>query len=425
MTEKLSAPRGTRDLYGEEMARFEAIETLARAAFSSMGYQQIRTPIFESRSLFERSVGDETDIVKKELYVFRDRKDRELALRPEGTAGVVRAYIERNMGAAGGVTKLWYSGPMFRYERPQGGRYRQFYQLGCELFGAKSAMADVEVAGLAIKILATLKINARLKINFIGCEACRRAYAESIRAFFAAKKEKLCPDCIVRLERNPLRVLDCKVETCRAERAGAPAIALCETCSAQYAEIRQGLSEMKIEYVEDASMVRGLDYYTGFVFEAVSENLGAQDAVLGGGRYDGLVAQMGGPPTPAVGFAIGMDRLASLVAADIRVVGPFLLVIGLGAQNQWGAMDLARRLRAASVVGGTGSVECALSEKSLKAQLKDADRRGFPFVAILGDGERERGVVTIRDMKSGEQKEIATGVADDELAAGVRRSLLA
>ncbi|MEK8023957.1 MAG: histidine--tRNA ligase [Candidatus Hydrogenedentota bacterium] len=425
MAEKFTAPRGTRDLHGNVAEAFHAIESTARACFASRGYSEIQTPLFESRRLFERSVGDETDIVKKELYAFRDKKDRELALRPEGTAGVVRAYVEHNLGAIAGVTKLWYAGPMFRYERPQGGRYRQFQQLGCEVFGSRNFLADVEVVDMAMRIVEQLGIASKLKINFIGCGTCRVKYAESVRQFFAAKQESLCPDCRIRLERNPLRILDCKVAGCRAARTGALAIDLCEDCSGSYAEIRTGLEAAGVGHEVDPSIVRGLDYYTGLVFEVVSDKLGAQDAVLGGGRYDALVEELGGASTPAVGFAIGMDRLAQLIIENGFGVNdhPFFYIIGLGDASRREAYSAVRRFEKMPLLTGR-RIEPALADKSLKSHLKDADRLKAAYAVITGDREREAGIVLIREMGSGKQVEIAVrGVDDASLEAKLRNEL--
>lgn len=401
----IHAPRGTRDLYGDEMARFALIETEARSLLARYGYSEIRTPIFEARNLFERSVGDATDIVAKELYNFKDRKDREMALRPEGTAGVVRAYIQNNLGAAG-LAKYFYLGPMFRYERPQGGRYRQFYQLGCELFGADSVAADLEIIGIAERFLANLSVDAKLKINFIGCAECKKAYAAAIAAFFLPHADSLCGDCQKRITKNPLRLLDCKVPACGTIAETVPDQSLCEKCSTRFISIERGLKELEVSFVIDRRMVRGLDYYTGIVFEMTSQNLDAQDAILGGGRYDELVGELGGPKTPAIGFAIGLDRLARLVVPPSENPAhgasrtPFVYVIGFPDDPTHAAMRFSEKLRD---VFPEKRIEQGLVARSLKAHLREADKLGASYVVIIGEDEIGKGSVTIKKMQDGSQ----------------------
>jgi histidyl-tRNA synthetase len=419
---KLAAPRGTRDILGAEAFAFEKIETAARDLIYYHGYGEIRTPLFESRDLFERSVGDDTDIVMKELYAFQDRKGRDLALRPEGTAGVVRSYIEQNLGAGGGVTKLYYSGPMFRYERPQGGRYRQFWQLGCEMFGAAGSAADLEMIALATRFLERLSIHATARINHLGCPSCRSAFSAALAAHFRAIAEKICPTCRERLERNPLRILDCKVPECRALAAGAPLLKLCGACSGHLAQVENGLARMRIAFTRDTRLVRGLDYYTGVVFEMTSDKLGAQDAVLGGGRYDRLVEELGGPATPAVGFAAGMDRLAMVMEkpepGEARA-RPFIYVVGLGPEAQIEAAVLTQRLRriheSMTLAMSTRPewIEQGMRDKSLRAHLKDADRLNAAFVIIIGADEMASGTFVFREMSGGHQSIVRSQGLDD------------
>ncbi len=433
MAPKIQAPRGTRDLRGEECASFRDIEDAARAVFVHYGFREIRTPVFEHRDLFERSVGDETDIVAKELYVFKDRKEREMALRPEGTAGVVRAFIEHNDAAAGSVVKYFYTGPMFRYERPQEGRYREFWQLGCEMFGAKGRSADLEVVDLAARLLERLSVDATLRVNHLGCAGCRSAFSAALVEHFSASREKLCEHCLRRLEKNPLRLLDCKSPSCGSVAAAAPRLSLCAACQGDYDGLKRGLERLGIRFRPDSKLVRGLDYYTGFVFEATAEGLGAQDAVLGGGRYDGLVASLGGPPVPAVGFAIGMDRLARLVRLAGETAAaprPFLYVLGLGEPGQEAATVLTRALRRAyeactlAMSKRPEWIEQALGARSLKAHLREADKLGAAYVAILGDDEVAAGAVTFREMSEGHQATISVaGLEGTALHEAVSRAL--
>jgi histidyl-tRNA synthetase len=425
---KVVAPRGTRDILGAEAAAFEKIESTARDLFFYYGYTEIRTPLFESRALFERSVGDDTDIVMKELYAFQDRKGRELALRPEGTAGVVRAFIEQNIGAAGGVTKLHYSGPMFRYERPQGGRYRQFWQLGCEMFGPAGptgtgiASADIEMIALATRFLERLSIPSTTKLNHLGCASCREAFSAALAAYYRGLSDQICPTCRERLERNPLRILDCKVPECRALAPYAPLLTLCGACSDHLAQVESGLARMRIPFTRNTRLVRGLDYYTGVVFEMCSDRLGAQDAVLGGGRYDRLVEELGGAATPAVGFAAGMDRLAMLMEKPepgAERGRPFFYIVGLGADAQIEAAVVTQRLRriyeSMTLAMSTRPewIEQGMRDKSLRAHLKDADRLNAAHVIIIGEDELAAKTVILREMSGGHQSIVRIAGLDD------------
>jgi histidyl-tRNA synthetase len=435
VTERLKTPRGTRDLSGEEVAVIAGIEDAARALAIHYGFEEIRTPIFESQSLFERSVGDETDIVAKELYRFVDRKGRPLALRPEGTAGVVRAYIEHAMAARGGATKLYYAGPMFRYERPQGGRYRQFLQIGFEFFGATGVTADFEIIDLAWRLLERLSVKAGLRVNHLGCAACREAFSRALVDHFAARREALCGDCVRRLEKKPLRLLDCKVPACRAIAGDAPSIGLCATCRAENDVLHDLLRGSGIAFTADATLVRGLDYYTGIVFEMTSAKLGAQDAVLGGGRYDNLVADLGGAAVPAVGFAVGVDRLASIILAEPAASpprAPLLYVIGLKPEGLAEAARLTRILRrwhekrTLAASARPDWIEMGHGERSLKARLKEADRLGAAYVAIIGEDEVANGTTMIREMGHGGQavvalRELKEGAIGEAILATMER----
>ncbi len=433
MADILKAPRGTRDLVGSVLERFVEIESAARSLFIHYGYREIRTPLFEDRALFERSVGDATDIVKKELYRFEDRKGRPLALRPEGTAGVVRAYIENRLDADRPVARLWYAGAMFRYERPQGGRYRQFTQLGCELFGAGGVAADLEMIELACRLLERLDVPVELKINHLGSPEDRVGYAAMLKAWFGERHEALCGTCHERLERNPLRLLDCKVPACKAVAAQAPALVLGPAARHELDQLLRGLELSRIPCTVDPRLVRGLDYYTGMVFEVTSPQLGAQDAVLGGGRYDGLVEDLGGPRTPAVGFAIGLDRLAFLLEqklGEAASVAPLVYVVAMGESAHLPASRVARLLRRlqereALIRGARPAwIEQSLKDRSLRAQMKEADRLGASYVAIVGEDEVAADGVTMRCMASGEQFLVSlSGLGDNEAIEALSRAL--
>ncbi|RMH56655.1 MAG: histidine--tRNA ligase [Candidatus Hydrogenedentota bacterium] len=422
--EQLKAPRGTRDLVGPLQDLFEKIEASGRRAAEAAGYRRISTPIFENAALFVRSVGEETDVVGKEMYLLQDRKGRRLALRPEGTAPVVRAFIERNLASAGLPVRLYYLGPMFRYERPQGGRYRQFHQFGCELFGSSSPAADFEVVGVARRFLEDLGVASHLVLNHLGCPRCKEAFARSLADFAKTISDRLCPDCRRRAERNPLRLLDCKVPDCRDLHSLAPEMELCEACSANAASIKNALREAGIEFSWDSRLVRGLDYYTGVVFEFRSADLGAQDAVLGGGRYDELVEALGGPSTPAVGFAAGIDRLALLLErTSSSPLRPFVVILPMEERQTLAAAELADGLRAAArkelpkhCSDREPVILSALRARRLKTALAEAAEAGARFVVILGENEMARGSVTVKNLDTREQWSVS--VEDYSRAGG-------
>lgn len=402
-----TAPRGTQDILPAETRRWQWLEDTFRRFCARYGYGEIRTPIFETTELFARGVGEDTDIVAKQMYTFETRGGDALTLRPEGTAGTVRAAIQHNLFAQGGVQKLYYLGPIFRYERPQKGRYRQFHQIGVEAFGSPGPEIDAEVLAFASNLLAGVGLHdVSLELNSVGCPHCRPRYRDALRNALAGARTELCPDCERRYEANPLRILDCKVERCRELSRDIPVIldVLCEECLVHLHGVEVGLQALDVPYVINPHIVRGLDYYTRTAFEFISGGLGAQDTVLAGGRYDGLVAELGGPPTPAIGFAAGMERLllAAGDAARVAVVpGPvFVAALGEAAQRQ--GFVLAERLRQAGVpAAGSYAV------RSLKAQLKEADRQGARFVLILGEEELARNEATLRDMRGGEQRAVA------------------
>ncbi|MHB9025818.1 MAG: histidine--tRNA ligase [Armatimonadota bacterium] len=404
-----TAPRGTQDILPEDSARWQWLEDTFRRICARYVYAEIRTPIFESTELFTRSVGEETDIVTKQMYTFESRGGESLTLRPEGTAPVVRAVIQQNLLARGGIQKLYYYGPIFRYERPQKGRYRQFHQVGVEAFGSPGPEIDAEVLALATDFLRAIGMaDARLEINSVGCPECRPRYRDALRGALAGARGELCPDCQRRYETNPLRILDCKVEKCRELSRDVPSIldVLCEACKEHFEGVLAGLQALEIPYVVNPNIVRGLDYYTRTAFEFIAGNLGAQNTVLAGGRYDGLTAELGGPATPAIGFAAGIERLLLSVgdaAALPEMPGPvFIAAIGDAARRQ--ALPRATALRRAGIPAALD-----YTARSLKAQMKEADRQRARFVVILGEEELARGEAALRDMRDGTQQTLPLG----------------
>ncbi len=403
------APRGTRDIFTEEVERWQFLEETFRKLCSLYGYSEIRTPLFEETGLFTRSVGEESDIVSKEMYTFEDRGGRSLTLRPEGTAPVTRAYMEHNLKEGPQPVKMYYVGPMFRYDRPQAGRYRQFHQVGLELFGAPGAAADAEIVLISLNFLQALHIgDFDLELNSVGCPLCRPAYREELLAFLQPLEGELCPDCRRRFADNPLRVLDCKEERCRESVRQAPQIIdrLCPGCDSHFRELREMLDDLQVQYLLNPRLVRGLDYYSRTAFELVPRNGGAQGSLGGGGRYDYLVEYCGGPPLPGVGAALGVERL--LAAAESAAAPPFtpvktpLYIASAGEVPAAGTLVLAEELRRRGI-----AVETELMERSLKGQMKYAGRRGFQTVLIVGSRELAAGTVTLRHMDTGEQEEVS------------------
>lgn len=401
-------PRGTKDILPGESGRWRYVESAARKVCDVYGYEEIRTPIFEHTELFLRGIGETTDIVEKEMYTFRDLKNRSITLRPENTAAVARSYLENKLYADEAARKLYYIGPMFRYDAPQAGRYRQFHQFGVESIGSKSAAADAEVILLAVQFLKTLGLSdLKLFLNSVGCPKCRPAYREKLQAFFKDRLDGLCGDCQSRYARNPLRILDCKNETCVKLSEGAPEIAdsLCEECASHFEELKSLLGAVNVDYILNPRLVRGLDYYTKTAFEIQYAPLGAQSAVCGGGRYDGLIEECGGPPTPAIGFAIGLERvLLALEKQDLLpdIDGaPDVLVASLGAQAKAAAFRVLCALR-----GGKVKAVMNFDGKSLKSQMKHANKSGARYAAIIGEDEVREGCVTLRDMRAASQEKI-------------------
>jgi len=391
--EEIKKVRGFQDIYGENAEKYRYIVNTARKIFDKYNFKEIILPYVEDVSLFIRSVGEETDIVQKEMYTFKDKGGREIALRPEGTASVVRAYIENRIFAEGGYHKFFYEGAMFRYERPQAGRYRQFHQIGAELFGINNPLSDVEIISLVKDILDVLKIDTRLEINTLGSFEDRKIYIEELRKYLSEKKENLCEDCKKRLEKNPLRVLDCKVESCKDETKEAPKLYeyLSETSIKRYEEVKKYLKALDINFVENPRLVRGLDYYTDTVFEFITDKIGAQGTVAAGGRYDKLVEQLGGPPTPAVGFAAGIERLMLLVD-ELPQGEDLIAVIPINDEFNLLALKVANKLRKENL-----KVELILKTGSLKSKMKVANKLKSSYVIFVSDSYE------LKDMLTGSQ----------------------
>lgn len=396
-------PRGTRDFLPEQAERFRRLEEIAVALACQYGYGELRTPIFEHSELFARSVGESTDIVEKEMYTFQDRGERSLTLRPEGTAGVVRAFVENKLYGGSLPAKYYYFGPMFRYEKPQAGRYRQLWQFGVELFGSEAPRADVEVIALGWQYFQELGVKANLVINSIGCRQCRGEYKKALVAYLTGRN--ICELCSNRLERNPLRVLDCKEESCQKELAAAPRISqyLCPTCQEHYQGVKAGLEAISIPFIQDERLVRGLDYYNRTTFEYKTNELGSQDALGGGGRYDDLVELVGGPAVPAVGLALGIDRT--------ELMDPPALKKAPGRRGVWlvtmepvsdQAIALVHPLRQQGVHLGYD-----LAGRSFKAQFKQADRNNCRWTLIIGPDDLAQGQAVLKDMDTGEQRQLA------------------
>jgi len=409
--EPLRAVKGMRDILPPESALWGHIEQVARQVFHAYAYQEIRTPLVEPTELFARGVGEDTDIVTKEMYTFEDRDSQSLTLRPEATAPVVRAYIEHKMYEKPALKKMYYLGPMFRRERPQKGRYRQFYQIGAEAIGSESPTVDAEVIEMLIALLGRLRLSEfSLLLNSVGCAECRPPFLASLRGELAKIREQLCADCQRRSETNPLRVFDCKVPADQPLIAQLPTISgsLCAACSEHFERLQGYLRDGRIPYTINPRLVRGLDYYTRTTFEIVHGALGAQNALLGGGRYDGLSEALGGPRAPGIGFSVGEDRLILAVEqaqsgqASASTEGRLLYIAWLGESAYRHAAELARELRARDA-----AVEVAADPAKLKRSLELASRLGAHYVLIIGDQELAEGKYPLRDMSRGEQQTIS------------------
>ncbi len=401
--------KGTMDILPHETPLWRHIESVMREEAEKYGYGEIRTPTFENTELFVRGVGDTTDVVQKEMYTFADREEnRSISLRPEGTASVARAIIENGKCSDPMPLKYYYIISCFRHEKPQAGRSREFYQFGTEMFGSASPAADATAISLAYSVLKRLGLtNVKLHLNSIGCKECRPVYRAALVEYFSANRDCLCDTCKTRLEKNPLRLLDCKNPDCAALAANAPKTvdSLCDKCKSDFALLTKALDAVKIPYEIDTKIVRGLDYYTGAVFEFIAEGIGAQSTVCGGGRYDGLVSSLGGPELSGIGFGMGITRLIlamhELGLDNVAPKAPAVYIASLGEAAMIKGFEICERLRAAG-----NFAECDVVGRSLKAQMKYANKIGAKYTLIIGDSEIEAGRAQLRDMQSGEQTEV-------------------
>ncbi len=396
-------PKGTVDILPKESVIWHRVEEVIRECTKNAGFNEIRIPTFELSGVYKRGVGDTTDIVQKEMFTLNDREGTEFCLRPEGTAGVVRSVIENSLYNEPMPLKLYYLGPFFRYEKPQAGRSREFYQFGIEMFGAETASADAEVISLGARVLKKLGLKASLNINSIGCPDCRPKYHDALRDYFKSHEEELCGTCRERLVKNPLRILDCKSPVCGAIADGAPKTVdhLCDDCSSHFETLKSTLDLLGIEYNINPRIVRGLDYYRKTVFEFISDDIGAQSTICGGGRYDGLVQQLDGPALCGIGFGMGLTRIilalkakAEKEEAELPVVAsPLLYIAPMGEKGMMYAMKTVAALRERGIFA-----ECDLVSRSLKAQMKYADKIGAKYVLVVGDNELENNKAVLKNM---------------------------
>lgn len=417
MPEQIRAIRGVRDILPAEAPTWQTLEAAAREVFEPCGYRELRLPLFERTELFARGIGETTDVVEKEMYTFQDRSGESVTLRPEATAAVARAYIEHGLFTQPKPVRLYTVGPMFRYERPQAGRYRQFHQVNVEALGEAAPALDAEVVGMLMAYFARLGLADRLAlhVNSIGDAACRPAFRAALAAHLEANLGRLCEECRGRVGRNPLRVLDCKKPDCQPVIEKAPSIldALCGPCREHFDRVRAYLEALGLRYEVTPRLVRGLDYYVRTTFEVLTGELGAQNAVAGGGRYDGLIELLGGPADPGIGFAIGMERVALLLGPRPDPAAAAVLLVPLGEPALRRCLALAQALRATGV-----PTEVAYGGRKLRGELERANRLGIPRVLILGDDELAAGVATLRDMRSGEQRRIPLREAVAVLGGG-------
>ncbi len=404
---KYSGLKGMEDILPPDIAVWQAVESASRGIFGRYGFQEIRVPILESTDIFIRGIGEATDIVEKEMYSFTDKGSRSVTMRPEGTAPVVRCFVEKALHTLPSPQKFFYTGPMFRYERPQKGRFRQFYQIGAEAFGAARPAMDAEMIIMLKNLLEAIGMSdLNFELNSIGCSECRPAYRKALLDFFGTRLDEFCPDCARRYETNPLRILDCKVERCIALRQGAPVVTdyLCEDCRTHFEELKAILNSFNVPFTLNPNLVRGLDYYTKTTFEVTSKHLGAQKAVAAGGRYDRLVEEFGGPATPAIGFAIGMERLVTLLKEKkgIDIPAPKFFIATLGSEADMEGFRITESLRGQGLWAEQG-----YGGASLKSQLRRADRLGAEFALIIGENELKAGRVQWKNLRSKEQGEVA------------------
>jgi histidyl-tRNA synthetase len=402
---EIKAIRGFNDVLPDEIGKWQFVEQTAREVFEGFGFSEVRIPVLERTELFLRGIGETTDIVEKEMYTFTDRSGNSLTLRPEATASIARAYLEHQVYSFDPVAKYYYIGPMFRYERPQKGRYRQFYQIDAEVFGVENPMVDAEVILMLVHFLKKVGLeNLELQINSLGCRECRPRYREELKRFLRTVVFQLCEDCQRRLETNPLRIFDCKVESCKNAISGAPQVTefTCEGCRTHFERVKEYLTLGGLSYILNPKMVRGLDYYTRTAFEVVSNQLGSQNAVTGGGRYDNLFQEIGGPDLPGIGFAVGIERLVSLLPKEKTFTStPHLFIAALGEKTATEAYRLAYELHLRGI-----RAELDYEGKSLKSQMRRADKLKARYTLILGEEELKRGTAMLRDMANKSQEEI-------------------
>ena len=401
----IQRPKGTRDLLPEETSKWQEVEKKIKKVLDSYNFKEIRLPVFEHTELFQRGVGETTDVVQKEMYTFNDKGGRSITLRPEGTAGAVRAYLENGMGSMPSPVKLWYNMGMYRYENVQKGRLREFHQIGVEVIGTGSYLADVDVILIGNQMFKALNIpNIKLTINSIGCPKCRAEYQKILKEFIGKNLDSYCDTCKTRFDKNPLRILDCKEKKCKQLNIGAPKMLdyLCEECKEHFENVKQMLDSCKIKYEIDSSIVRGLDYYTKTVFEFIDEKSGL--TVLGGGRYDGLVEEFGGPKTPAVGFASGIERIMEMYNEnnkEFEEVTPDIYILSNGIEENKLALEISEKLREKGFI-----VEKDICERSFNSQMKYANKIKAEKLLVIGEDELKSRKAKIKNMKTGEEKEI-------------------
>ena len=408
----IQKPKGTKDLLPEDTYKLQYVEKKISRLFQNYGFKEIRVPVFEHTELFNRGVGETTDVVQKEMYTFDDKGGRSITLRPEGTAGTIRAYLEDGMASLPSPVKLWYNMAMYRYENVQKGRLREFHQIGIELIGSGSYLADVETILIGKRIFDSLGIkNIKVNLNSIGCPKCRGEYQKKLREFIGKNLNEYCDDCKSRFEKNPMRILDCKQEKCKKFNSGAPMMIdyLCDECQEHFENVKKSLKAQNVDFEIDSGIVRGLDYYTKTVFEFIDEKSGL--TVLGGGRYDGLVQELGGAPTPAVGFATGVERLMEMVneaiGDKIEERKPDLYILSCGENENLKAIEIAEKLRDKDIF-----VERDLFERSFKTQMKYSDKIGAKNLIVIGENELSSGVVKVKNMATGEEQEAKLDVDD-------------
>ena len=412
----IQRPKGTKDLLPQDTYKWQIVESKLKEVLDSYNFKEIRVPVFEHTELFQRGVGETTDVVQKEMYTFNDKGGRSITLRPEGTAGVVRAYLENGMASMPSPIKLWYNMGMYRYENVQKGRLREFHQIGAELIGSSSFLADVDVILMANDFFKKLNIpNIKLTINSIGCPKCRAVYQDKLREFFKDNLENYCDTCKTRYVKNPMRMLDCKEEKCKKMNVGAPKMIdfLCEECQEHFENVKKYINKAGIKYEIDPNIVRGLDYYTKTVFEFIDEKTGL--TVLGGGRYDGLVEEFGGQPTPAVGFATGVERLMEMYDeynSEVEDKVPDLYILSMGENANIEAMDIANKLRIDGYI-----VEKDIMDRSFKSQMKYANTTKSKKLIVIGDEELSKRTIKIKDMATREEKEIGLNI--DEIKSNL------